>query len=80
MADITSDIVVGAEWVTLVSAAASYGVVSWKEPFILDILLRLLMMIHLVEMGIVLMLSSKLVELFFRKVVLREDLQMVSLL
>jgi hypothetical protein len=34
MADITTNIEVGAEWVTLVSASdITFGVVSWKEPF-----------------------------------------------
>jgi len=37
MADITDDIPVGSDWVILVPAAAAYGVVSWKEPFELDI-------------------------------------------
>lgn len=38
MADITTNIEVGADWETLVSASDTvYGVVSWKEPFELDI-------------------------------------------
>lgn len=38
MADITTNIEVGADWEILVSASdTTYGVVSWKEPFELDI-------------------------------------------
>lgn len=38
MADITTNISVGADWETLVSASdTTYGIVSWKEPFELDI-------------------------------------------
>lgn len=38
MADITTNIEVGANWVTLVSASATaFGAVSWREPFELDI-------------------------------------------
>ena len=38
MADITVNVEVGAEWETLVSSTlTTFGVVSWKEPFLLDI-------------------------------------------
>jgi hypothetical protein len=37
MADITVDKEVGANWTTLINAASTQGVVSWKKPFELDI-------------------------------------------
>lgn len=39
MADLTESVEVGDEWVTLIHAASINGIVSWKEPFELDIFL-----------------------------------------